>query len=382
MSIKNWVNGARGEKEAGRQSGVKGVAPSYSRAALEKKVEGMRRDLEKKVEGMRREYDAEVSALHAEVKALKSSKDETSDRLKVARRDLNLKISENRALINERNRLQGELDALYQSTSWRITHLGRKASILARELLANFRKKDSQEKINSAVVLHLYYHDTWPEISKFIRNIPDRPKLIVTVVRRDARTDRLIKKEFPEAEILLFENRGRDVLPFIDLINRGYLNGFDMVCKIHSKKSGHSEFGEVWRDDVLLKLMGSEGRVRAIAKMFAENHDVGMVGPEGYILKGDRYIGVNRDRLLEVCEKIGSSERDLEKGFIAGSMFWVRPSALKPLREIGLTREDFDDEMMQVDGTLAHVLERAFSVSARTCNMRVIGTDEFLPFKG
>lgn len=333
------------------------------------------------IDAIRHAYEDKISDLNKEIKRLEAAKDEVTKSLKNARRESHIKSSENRALIHERQRLQRELDELYQSTSWKVTHFGRKASIFIREISSILKKKGGTDQINAAVVLHLYYHDTWPDISKFIKNIPGNPKLFVTVVRRDARTDRLIMRSFPNAEILVYENRGRDVLPFIDLLNRGALDQYDIVCKIHSKKSSHSEFGEVWRDDVLSKLMGSEGRVRAVSRLFSNNPDVGIIGPEGYLLKGEKYLGVNSDKFLDICKRIGSEERDLDRGFIAGSMFWLRPSAMKPLRDIGLTKEDFEDEMMQVDGTLAHALERVFSVSARSSDMKVISTDTLLPFR-
>jgi lipopolysaccharide biosynthesis protein len=60
--------------------------------------------------------------------------------------------------------------------------------------------------------------------------------------------------------------------------------------------------------------------------------------------------------------------------YYGGTMFWVRPEALKPLRDLRLAR-CFVDDGARVDGGLEHVVERLFSTAAVVAGYELADSD-------
>lgn len=50
--------------------------------------------------------------------------------------------------------------------------------------------------------------------------------------------------------------------------------------------------------------------------------------------------------------------------FVAGSMLWLRLASLRTLLDAGLGEWEFEEESAQVDGTLAHAVERVLALTA------------------
>ena len=96
---------------------------------------------------------------------------------------------------------------------------------------------DRPERIAVAVVAHVYYEDTWPDIAGALRSLTIPFDLIVTTVAGRERLIETIGQAYPRAEIEIVENRGRDVGPFMALLERGRLDRYRYICKIHGKKS-------------------------------------------------------------------------------------------------------------------------------------------------
>ncbi len=73
---------------------------------------------------------------------------------------------------------------------------------------------------------------------------------------------------------------------------------------------------------------------------------------------------------------MGVSAERFQLDFFCGTMFWVRPEALRPLRELRLA-EAFPDENGKLDGALEHAVERLLSAAAVAAGYRIEGIDGF-----
>jgi lipopolysaccharide biosynthesis protein len=178
-----------------------------------------------------------------------------------------------------------------------------------------------------------------------------------------------IVSDHPLAYLTLEPNRGRDILPFIKLLRTIYAEGYSYVCKIHSKKSPQRKDGAALRQAALTALLGEEHSIREIRRRFENNSKLGIVAPADAIVdlsKPDRNV-LNRAWLNALLPRIGADELigKYNGVFVAGSMFWARVAALKPILDLELGSAEFESEAGQVDGTLAHAIERLWSIAAQ-----------------
>lgn len=243
----------------------------------------------------------------------------------------------------------------------------------------NLSSRISDDSSKTAVVLHLFYLELLDEIISFLRNIPVKFDLYISVVSLGAAFEveqRL--KYFTNANVYVYcvENKGRDVAPFLSLFNTGILDGYTSVCKIHSKKSLYSSQGTNWRQLIYGELLGSTTKVLSILNHFKNDQYMGIIGPEQSYLIKEEFWGANKEKVQELCLKVGIEKEKVTLNFFAGTMFWFNPRAIKALKNLSITIDDFDVEKGLQDGTLAHALERVFVPIARHNHFKILSVED------
>ena len=144
---------------------------------------------------------------------------------------------------------------------------------------------------------------------------------------------------------------------------------FYSLIKVHTKKSKHRQDGGVWRNDIFEKLL-FESALTANIDYLVNNPEIGILGPTGHIVPMNVYWGSNATRVTQLAARMGVDSDTLKSlNFVAGTMFIARTKAMIPLLNIALTEEDFEPEDGQVDGTLAHAIERLLPISAHAAKL-------------
>ncbi len=222
------------------------------------------------------------------------------------------------------------------------------------------------------LMAHVYYPDLIEEFAELLAHIPVPFELLVSVMDDTAKAQAEQRfatlPHLSALHVRVVPNRGRDIAPLL-VTFRDEIMALNIVGHIHTKKSLYTgSEQEQWRRYLLRSLLGSETRVAWILGMFAAEPRLGMVYPETYeSLPPWAHTWLSN---AEVCEALASQlgmeiDRNAYIDYPAGSMFWARVDALRPLFALNLATSDFPTETGQVDGTLQHAVERLLATITR-----------------
>lgn len=234
--------------------------------------------------------------------------------------------------------------------------------------------QDAPRRSDVAVILHLHYPELAEEFQAALSNI----ECDIWISLTDRACFDLIRKYFPDARIFLVANRGRDIAPFLALGPLIWRLGYPLGLKLHSKRSPHRVDGDRWRRTLVQGLLPAGINTKALRVAMEIDTSIGIIAPDKHHLCLADYLGNNAPWLNRLERLTGIGILPDEK-FIAGSMFWFRPDAMRLLFETSIHPGDFDFENGQVDGTLAHAIERFVGSCVRHAGYRVVQMHE-LPF--
>ena len=230
------------------------------------------------------------------------------------------------------------------------------------------------------MVVHVFYPDLWPEIWAALSNITEPFDLFVSLVTGN--TDFLateIRKNCPGVHILFVDNHGRDILPLMLILQTRVLFKYELICKLHTKRSTWHENGDAWRRELIAGILGSQEVVRSILHAFRSDVNLGIVVAEGQLYAGRELWVGNRKHLMRLFSHFGMDDSEFDKAFAGGSVFWIRPSLLRAIYNLSLGFDDFEPEPLGADGGLAHAIERLISLICYDAGMNIKETGTIFP---
>jgi lipopolysaccharide biosynthesis protein len=139
----------------------------------------------------------------------------------------------------------------------------------------------------------------------------------------------------------------------------GYLFG----CKIHTKKSLQLDSGAAWRRNLLECLLPGTNEIEKITERFSNMPALGLLVSEPFFFdlrEPAKHFG-NTQWLNLLLARISEEQMigNYDFRFPAGSMFWFRIAALPQLLDEEFASiAEFELEAGQLNGTLAHAIER------------------------
>lgn len=216
-----------------------------------------------------------------------------------------------------------------------------------------------------AVQVHMFYTETLGETIENLNKIPYPFDCFVSTDTQEKagyiRAELENKCKCSRVVVELFENRGRDVAPFLAQMH-DRIDDYDYVCHIHSKRTVTGDHGNDWRRYTFKHLFGNERYLRSVFDLFSKDDNLGLLFPETFPpIEYQAEWGGNLTNCTELMESL-DIETPLPQNpvFPVGNMFWARSEAIRPLFKLNLKAKDFPEEMRQTNATIAHCIERCW----------------------
>ncbi|WP_172329782.1 rhamnan synthesis F family protein [Mangrovicoccus sp. HB161399] len=212
--------------------------------------------------------------------------------------------------------------------------------------------------------IHAYYTD---EIAEDLRRhmAYRQARRIVVTTDTEQKGDEItaiMRAEGLDPEIRLVANRGRDILPFMQMfLPRESYPEDEIWCHIHQKKSLTSTSGgDIWRRFLMRILLGdSSGLSSALSEIRQDG--AGLVAP-----LEPHFVAWNATRRLA-----GKFEPRLPGPlpvnplvFPVGNMFWVRRPVIDAMNDLFGADYPWPNEPIANDGTEFHLIERLWPAMA------------------
>ncbi|MFC5526994.1 rhamnan synthesis F family protein [Rhodanobacter ginsengisoli] len=234
-------------------------------------------------------------------------------------------------------------------------------------------------EVRVALHLHVYYPDLLGEILERLSMNVTRPDLFVSVPNEKvaAVVRKMVRKYTKQlVRIEIVPNVGRDLGPFLTTFGGAFIDQYDIVGHLHTKKSvdiADEDTGKAWSQFLMENLLGGKACMAdIILGRMAADPSIGIVFPDDPNMVG---WGANRPYAEQLGSKLGLDDFPENLAFPVGSMFWARTEAIRPFFDLRLDWQDYPAEPLPYDGSMLHAIERMLPLVAEKQARRIVLTN-------
>ncbi|MDR9499887.1 MAG: glycoside hydrolase family 99-like domain-containing protein, partial [Hydrogenovibrio sp.] len=235
-----------------------------------------------------------------------------------------------------------------------------------------------EQQHSHALIIHAYYPSMLQEIHDLHQS--NKLPLDIWITIPDPAALSQVNALWPTARVYVTPNIGRDVAPFVSVLPDLLEHEYSAVLKLHTKKSIHRKDGANWRAFLFNELMPQDSeKASTMVDHFVKNEAIGMISATGHAPAIKYFWGSNKKWLSRLSKKYGHTDVTGEEAFAAGTMFWFKPRVFEPLTLNPIRLGDFFyDDPVEIDGSLAHALERYFGCFVEQKNLKLIDASEMM----
>ncbi len=254
--------------------------------------------------------------------------------------------------------------AVFENTFYGL-HLGRQP---AEFIQASGNVGTFPEDMRVAVHAHMFYPELAEEFGWYLSQVPGKLDLYASSPTPAAQHHvQQVFSALPNVrhlDVRVTPNVGRDLAPFVVEFGQE-LSRYEVIGHIQTKKSFYNNgLTDGWREYLLDALFENPARIASYFQMLQSGR-YGIIYPQCFYKLP--YMAHTWLANAGLAQKWGPQfgVETLPSGYFdfpAGSMFWARTDALRPLLEANIQWQDFAMEAGQTDGTLAHCIERMLGV--------------------
>jgi len=229
--------------------------------------------------------------------------------------------------------------------------------------IATIPAADAAGKSDTALVIHASCCDALDFILSGMDHLNEGDLFISISEGAERKLMPAIARLAPRANIFIFADKGRDSRPFLYILERIIDHGYRYFVKMRAERNQDQANGGRSGDDGVLPLLALY-RAAVMGEFFAEHPRIGLVAAAGQVRSNTRDPGSsgNLAWLERLCRELKLGDAPREFSFVGNNMYGGRVDALERLTQVNRFGDRFEEELDQLDGTLAHALERFVGV--------------------